>query len=71
MAKKPREEEQVRRWEFEVWWDVNAQQGWCDDRPGAEYRRVKSEWIAAGKPANVTAFIRLRANFAPLPSAAH
>lgn len=36
--------------------------GFCDGTGGAEYRRVKREWIACGRPSEIRAFIRIRAN---------
>lgn len=45
-------------------WDGLAEQGACDARGGAEQRRVKEEWYAAGKP-DLEPFIRERANIGP------
>ncbi len=39
--------------------------GYCDAPEGAEYERVKGEWIAAGRPIPML-FIRARANVGPL-----
>lgn len=36
--------------------------GWCDATGCAEYRRVKREWIACGRPPEIHAFIRIRSN---------
>ena len=41
---------------------VAAELGWCDGTGGMEWKRVKGEWIAAGRPPGVGAFIRSRAN---------
>lgn len=46
-------------------WDRLARRGSCDARGGAEYRRVVIEWINAGKPRGMSAFIRERANLGP------
>lgn len=42
-----------------------AADGHCDCAGGAEYRRVYSEWIAAGRPEPHAAFIRTRASCVP------
>lgn len=47
---------------FESTWVKLSRQGWCDARQGAEYRRVRAEWIAAGRPPQITLFIVQRAN---------
>jgi hypothetical protein len=39
--------------------------GWCDGAGGAEYDRVREEWEKAGRPEDVDAFIRRRANVGP------
>jgi hypothetical protein len=39
-----------------------SQEGACDSPGGAEYERVREEWLAAEQPADVEAFIRSRAN---------
>ena len=39
--------------------------GACDAVFGVEHTRVKSEWTAAGKPEDIEAFIRRRANSGP------
>jgi len=42
-----------------------ADKGRADEPGGAEYRRVKDEWIAAGCPKNVSSFICKAANRPP------
>ena len=38
------------------------------DAPGSvEFHRVRSEWIAAGRPLPAAPFIRMRANIGPYP----
>lgn len=39
--------------------------GRCDSPGGMEYRRVRREWFAAGRPEPVEAFIQWRANAGP------
>lgn len=51
--------------DFRRAWDVCAGWGECDNIDGAEYRRVESEWLSAGRPAYVFNFIRCRANIGP------
>ena len=51
---------------FETAYEDLSQVGACDSPGGAEYRRVKQEWIKAGKPADVKSFIRSRANWVPM-----
>jgi len=51
----------TQRW-FRCVWELEAALGYCDGSDGAEYRRVYSEWIAAGKPMPCGPFIRRRAN---------
>lgn len=48
--------------DFERAWQKLATEGLCDDHGGAEYRRVRDEFIAAGQPADAEAFIREHAN---------
>lgn len=48
----------------EVWMDL-AEDGLVDDFAGAEYQRVYAEWIAAGCPSPITAFVLWRANTPP------
>jgi hypothetical protein len=50
---------------FQETWERLAEQGKCDGFGGMEYRRVRKEWAAAGKPADVEAFIIERANIGP------
>lgn len=42
-----------------------AGSGACDDTGGVEYTRVKSEWIACGRPDQISYFIWFRANCGP------
>lgn len=50
---------------FDAWWVYAAEQGFCDEMGGAEYDRVRSEWINAGMPYNMWGFIYWRANVGP------
>ena len=50
---------------FNEVWSRLSDQGVCDGDEGAEHRRVKSEWVRSGKPADIEAFIRRRANVGP------
>jgi hypothetical protein len=43
-------------------WRRLALRGQCDDFGGAEFRRVWAEYVAAGQPLLVAAFIRQHAN---------
>lgn len=51
--------------EFNTIWAFFADTGKCDEIFGAEYHRVKSEWLVAGRPVDVVGFIRRRANLGP------
>ncbi len=57
--------------EFETAYEELSQVGACDSPGGAEYRRVKHEWVEAGRPADVQRFIRVRANWVPPFTQAH
>jgi len=61
-AKKPRCEAEQR---FYASWKLCAALGQCDAWHTAESKRIYREWIAAGKPARIMAFIRGRANSVP------
>jgi len=50
---------------FDREWRRLADRGAVDGFGGAEYRRVKSEWISAGRPPVNAAFIRTAANWVP------
>lgn len=52
------------RWFIRVW-RAMEEDGQTDGLGGSEYRRVRAEWIAAGRPADVREFIRRRANVGP------
>lgn len=43
-------------------YELLAEQGACDAPGGAEYKRVELEWQQAGRPSDIEAFIRSRAN---------
>jgi hypothetical protein len=45
-------------------YDRLALLGHCDDPGGAEYERVRQEWLEAGKP-EIDQFIKRRANALP------
>lgn len=49
-----------------VYWGL-AEYGACDLPGSGEHRRVKEQWIAAGRPREVIAFIRGYANWLPTP----
>lgn len=40
--------------------------GYCDSPGGMEYRRVKREWRAAGRPRPIADFIKRAANRGPV-----
>jgi hypothetical protein len=42
-----------------------AAEGQCDGSDDQEYRRVLEEWLAAGRPSDVEAFVKERANARP------
>lgn len=46
-------------------YQILSLEGWCDGAGGCEYRRVRAEWEAAGRPRQIAAFIRWRANTRP------
>jgi hypothetical protein len=50
---------------FDAAWDRLSILGKCDDRGGQEYQRVKEEWLASQRPADIWAFILDRANIGP------
>lgn len=54
---------------FDRVWAGLAQQGACEGSDSAEHVRVRNEWLAAGRPSDVAAFIRQRASL-PLPAQA-
>jgi hypothetical protein len=47
---------------FDQIWEVWSEEGACDAPGGAEYRRVRNEWIQNGYPTPISTFIRARAN---------
>lgn len=47
---------------FRAIWISQSESGYCDQIDGAEYRRVFTEWLSAGRPGPVTYWIRRRAN---------
>lgn len=51
--------------EFLQAYEQLAEQGACDTPGGAEYHRVRAEWLALDRPDDVVEFIRLRANRPP------
>lgn len=52
--------------EFDRKWERLAEQGKTDDLGGAEYRRVKNEWVSAGRPIKaIEAFIRSGVSLLP------
>ncbi len=51
--------------DFEDAYEYLSQDGICDSPDGKEYHRVLSEWLAAGRPTDVEAFIRESANQMP------
>lgn len=67
MGKKPRERKTPRHLlrDFNAVWDKLAEDSACDGRGGAEYRRVRAEWVAERCPFPISAFIRLNANRPP------
>lgn len=50
---------------FDRTWIRLADQAHCDSYGATEYRRVRQEWEAAGRPQAMAAFIRKRANIGP------
>ncbi len=50
---------------FRIIYELLATTGACDDAGGAEYDRVRAEWIGAGRPEDASSFIRERANSMP------
>lgn len=52
------------QWEarFREAWELCENAGECDAADGEEYRRVYAEWVKAGRPAQVEAFILRTAN---------
>jgi hypothetical protein len=42
-----------------------SERGLCDSVDGAEYNRVRSEWVEAGRPSGIRYFILARANAGP------
>lgn len=51
---------------FDREWERLAEQGKTDDLGGAEYRRVKNEWVSAGRPTKaIKAFIRSSVSLLP------
>jgi len=52
---------------FDDVWLTLEETAECDSLGGMEYRRVRAEWIEAGRPAAIAldAFIRTRANVVP------
>ena len=42
-----------------------AEDGYCDEPGGMEYRRVREEWVYGGASQDVDGFIRWRANIGP------
>lgn len=50
---------------FKKWWIALSHRGLCDAAGGAEYRRVYAEWLKAGRPKEIRAFIVDRANLGP------
>lgn len=52
-------------WYFKLVWNMLAEAGVCDAWNAAECRRVFREWVAAGRPNGLRAFIREAANRPP------
>lgn len=50
---------------FDALWVALSEQGACDALGGREYLRVRAEWLFAGAPPSIEAFIRRRANIGP------
>lgn len=50
---------------FDDVWDLCANEGWADDRGGAEYRRVRGEWDSATPNEILIRFIRIGCNVGP------
>lgn len=50
---------------FDRAYAAGAALGICDSPGGVEYRRVRREWIKAGRPVEIHGFIRRRANAGP------
>ena len=51
--------------DFDAAWDVLAEQGVCDDRGSAEYRRLRGEWERDARLYLALQFIRNNANNPP------
>lgn len=58
-------DETAEREQFRRAYEQLAETGKCDSWGGGESERVWQEWLAAGKPADLTEFITRRANAAP------
>lgn len=72
LEREPDHEERMERLErrrtFNVAYGKLARVGACDSLGGMESERVRAEWEASGRPADVESFIRIRANIgAPDP----
>jgi hypothetical protein len=63
----PRRDPYVKWARFLSTWQRLEQLGVCDSQGGAEFERVYREWVDAGWPSAVEAFIRKRANIGPCP----
>lgn len=50
---------------FDTIWREAEERGLCDTLGGVQYRRVRQEWIEAGRPQELIAFICRRANSQP------
>lgn len=56
-------------YDFDSMFKRCSEVGWCDTIGGAEYARVKDEWLASGKRTPIESFINWRANAASISSA--
>jgi len=52
---------------FDAAWEVLEEQGSCDARGSAEYRRVRAEWERTGEMLAALTFILKLANQVPPP----
>ena len=53
---------------FDQIWELMAEAGSCDALHGAEYRRVRAEWMRECFPVNIRFFIQRHANLSPQES---
>lgn len=50
---------------FDSIWDALARDSRCDERGGAEYERVKAQWMKFGEVNAIIGFILIYANATP------